>query len=239
MLLYKKKCENLQESINTFQENEKTLLQENEKLLQENQQTRSKLFNYRNVAADKKLFKSITSLEPDDFLAIFQFLNTGLHGENIKYYDKNKKQPKHYPQDQKPGMKSKLKAIDQFFLYLSWLKNGFTITVISWLFDLPKSTVSRYLITWSNLLYFSLGEINIWPSKEQVVETMPKTFKELYPSTRCIIDCTEIFCQRPSSLATQSKLYSSYKHHVTYKGLLTYKAWYSPLWSYYIHWRTF
>ena len=49
---------------------------------------------------------------------------------------------------------------------------------------------------------------------------MPKSFKELYPKTRCIIDCTELYCQRPSSLATQSSLYSQYKSHVTYKGLV-------------------
>ena len=47
---------------------------------------------------------------------------------------------------------------------------------------------------------------------------MPETFKQAYPNTRCIIDCTELFC--PSSLFIQSSLYSSYKHHVTYKGLI-------------------
>ena len=41
-----------------------------------------------------------------------------------------------------------------------------------------------------------------------------------FPSTRCIIDCTELFCQRPSSLAIQSSLYSSFKHYVTYKALI-------------------
>ncbi|XP_065675685.1 uncharacterized protein LOC136091898 [Hydra vulgaris] len=41
-----------------------------------------------------------------------------------------------------------------------------------------------------------------------------------FPSTRCIIDCTELFCQKPSSLKHQSSLFSSYKHHVTYNGLL-------------------
>jgi hypothetical protein len=49
---------------------------------------------------------------------------------------------------------------------------------------------------------------------------MPENFKMTFPSTRCIIDCTELFCQKPSSLRHQSSLYSSYKHHVTYKGLL-------------------
>ena len=47
---------------------------------------------------------------------------------------------------------------------------------------------------------------------------MPLCFKETYPTTRCIIDCTELFVQVPSSLAGQIVLYSSYEHCVTYKG---------------------
>ena len=49
---------------------------------------------------------------------------------------------------------------------------------------------------------------------------MPESFKRTYSKTRCIIDCTELYCQRPASLAIQSALYSSYKSQVTYKALL-------------------
>ena len=49
---------------------------------------------------------------------------------------------------------------------------------------------------------------------------MPETFKTTYPPTRCSIDCTEIFSQRPSSLSSQGAMYSNYKHQVTYKELL-------------------
>lgn len=62
--------------------------------------------------------------------------------------------------------------------------------------------------------------MSIWPTRDQVNAVMPESFKKTYPSTRCIIDCTELYCQRPSSLAIQSSLYSHYKSHVTYKGLL-------------------
>nr|XP_047138403.1 uncharacterized protein LOC124814609 [Hydra vulgaris] len=65
-----------------------------------------------------------------------------------------------------------------------------------------------------------LGSVPIWPSREQVNKFMPESFKMTFPSTRCIIDCTELFSQKPSSLRHQSSLFSSYKHHVTYKGLL-------------------
>ena len=65
------------------------------------------------------MFKSTTGLEADDFQAAFEFLDTGPHCENIKFYDgQNKKKTKSYPQDVKPGKKAKLLAIDQFFMYL-------------------------------------------------------------------------------------------------------------------------
>ena len=38
--------------------------------------------------------------------------------------------------------------------------------------------------------------------------------------TRVIIDCTELYCQVPSALNNKSSLYSTYKHHVTYKGFI-------------------
>ena len=52
---------------------------------------------------------------------------------------------------------------------------------------------------------------------------MSETFKATYPSTTCLIDCTEIFYQKSSSLSCQCSLYSRYsiyKYHVTYKGLV-------------------
>ena len=89
------------------------------------------------------------------------------------------------------------------------LKNVFPLYHLSWLFEIPVSTVSRHLISWVNFLYFKLGSLPIWPSKEEILETMLTGFKEIYPNTRCIIDCTELFCQSSSSLNTQSCLYSS------------------------------
>ena len=42
----------------------------------------------------------------------------------------------------------------------------------------------------------------------------------MYPKTRVIIDCTEIFVQTPSSLEMQSLLWSEYKLHCTFKLLV-------------------
>ena len=69
-------------------------------------------------------------------------------------------------------------------------------------------------------MYLKLGHINIWPSRELVNETMPQDLKAKYPTTRVIIDCTEIRCEMPSSLLLNSELFSSYKHHTTLKALV-------------------
>lgn len=100
---------------------------------------------------------------------------------------------------QKRGPRPNLSPINQAFLLRVWLKCGFSLSHTAWLFGTPKSTVSRYLITWINFLYFSLGSLPIWPTKQQARETTPECFKTTYPKTRCIIDCTELFCQSPSS----------------------------------------
>ena len=49
---------------------------------------------------------------------------------------------------------------------------------------------------------------------------MPVVFKEVYPTTFCIVDATELICEVPASLSLQSQCYSSYKSHTTMKGLL-------------------
>ena len=49
---------------------------------------------------------------------------------------------------------------------------------------------------------------------------MPDCFKTIRPNERVIIDCTDWFCQKSSSFIIQSSLFSHFKHHITYKGLL-------------------
>ena len=167
----------------------------------------------------RKMFRYTTGFDSDDFLVIFKYLNTGLNCENAKFFDiQTKREHKKYTQTAKPGMKVKFSVTGQFFMQLSWLRNGFTMTINSWLFRIPKSSVSICYILYrqTHILYhmnkFTIffpweNCIVIWPSGNQVLETMPETFKTSYCSTRCIKDCIKIFCQKPSSLSSQTSLY--------------------------------
>ena len=62
--------------------------------------------------------------------------------------------------------------------------------------------------------------IDCQPTREQIDRDMPICFKSQYPSTRLILDATEIPLESPSSLSMQSATWSSYKNTNTLKGLI-------------------
>ena len=82
-----------------------------------------------------------------------------------------------------------------FFFFLPWFRLCSPLKHTAWLFNLFKSTACRYIITWANCIYFKLGCVPIWSTKDIVIETMPECFKDTYPDKRVIIDRTELFCQ--------------------------------------------
>ncbi|KAK3091330.1 hypothetical protein FSP39_018999, partial [Pinctada imbricata] len=92
--------------------------------------------------------------------------------------------------------------------------------LLSDLFGVSTSTVSSIFTTWMFYLFAIFKDTIVWPSRECIKKHMPPSFKKSFPRTRCIIDCTEIFIQRPRDPSNQAKTYSSYKSHNTYKFLI-------------------
>ena len=61
----------------------------------------------------------------------------------------------------------------------------------------------------------------VWLPREPIRENLPVTFvKSGHSKCRIIIDCTEIFIERPKSLINQASTWSDYKHHNTVKFLV-------------------
>ena len=85
-------------------------------------------------------------------------------------------------------------------------------------FNVSIATVSCICVTWIKFLNQQLRPLITWPSRAVIDARMPEQFKEFYPSTRVIIDCTEIFTEVPS-MSVQSLTNTSYKHHNTFEGL--------------------
>ena len=192
-----------------------------------NEQLHKQLFNLERFKNDDSSIAFYTGFPNYDTLkAIFNYLNPGENGENINYWLSSTKSVNvsvNYEEElycNKMGRCRSLKPVDEFFLVLCKLRQGFAEMHLAHLFNISQPTVSRIFITWINFMYLKFGQINIWPSRASVNSTMPEDFKKEYGSTRVIIDCTEVRCEMPSSLHLNGELFSSYKHHTTLKGLI-------------------
>ena len=111
------------------------------------------------------------------------------------------------------GSSRSLSPINEFFLVLCRLRCGLMECDLAYRFGISQPTVSRILITWINCMHMKFKEVSIWPSRAQVLHFMPQSFKEFYPTTRCII-------QTPSDPVAQQLTFSFYKNHNTFKALI-------------------
>ena len=187
----------------------------------------SKLFNVDRFTKDEDVAFYTSFLSRDAFSSILEFLNPGTNCENIRSREKNNTEvsddfyeDEFEPQVNVKARQRKIKPEDEFSLVMCRLRRGFSVQHLAHLYGVSQSTISRIFIPWINFLYLKLGQICIWPSREVVSSTMPSEFKEKYPTTRVIIDCTEVRCEMPSSLLLKSELFSSYKNHVTLKAFV-------------------
>ncbi|KAM7287887.1 uncharacterized protein ISCGN_031578 [Ixodes scapularis] len=164
-------------------------------------------FTLTAVQQDPKKLAFYTGFDSlERFLAFYKFVQAG--------YEAHKESQG--PQRRSPY----LSMDDQLLLVLSRLRVGLLEQDLAYRFRIHISTVSRVWTFWIGYLADYLAQLNYWPSRQVVNKHMPECFIEAYPSTRVILDCTEIFIETPSDFRVQSDTYSSYKCHNTAKGLL-------------------
>ena len=88
-------------------------------------------------------------------------------------------------------------------------------------FGISCSTVQRIFHKWMTILDVQLQPLITWPDREDLRRTMPDCFKLSFGNkVAVIIDCFEVFIERPSSLLARAATWSSYKHHNTVKFLI-------------------
>lgn len=114
---------------------------------------------------------------------------------------------------------TKLVPVDELLLFLMHLSVGLPLRDLANRFRIHPSTASRIIATWTHFLYYLLGSTRLWIPPEEVKAHLPPEFA-LFPDTQVVLDCTEIYCQTPSSLLLQSEVYSTYKSHTTFKAMI-------------------
>ena len=87
-------------------------------------------------------------------------------------------------------------------------------------FNIHMSTVRQIFTQVIEILYYRLRPLIYWPDRDSLRKSMPMDFRKHCPNCAVIIDCFEIFLDKPSHLLTKAQSYSAYKHHQTVKYLI-------------------
>ena len=166
-------------------------------------------FDISYMKDDDKKCKFYTGLTFIQFMQLWNFLKPAV--QHLKYWNRNSVNKK----------KCIVSQENALLMTLMRLRNGYTNQDLAYQFGVSISTVSNIILTWIQFLYQQFQPLKdaMFADRNRIREKMPPTFKK-YKNIRCIIDCTEFFCQRPSNFARQGNLYSSYKSHCTYKVLV-------------------
>ncbi|XP_057308774.1 uncharacterized protein LOC130647068 isoform X1 [Hydractinia symbiolongicarpus] len=87
-------------------------------------------------------------------------------------------------------------------------------------FNCPRSTAHEVFQRWIDLLSTKLSWLIHWPDHDASIYSLPNVFRQYFPRLTGIIDCTEIFIDRPKKLNAHNEVYSNYKKHSTVKFLI-------------------
>lgn len=117
--------------------------------------------------------------------------------------------------------RSPVTKFQKFMLVLMRLRLNVPVQDLAYRFQIGTSTVSRIFLTTLHVLYVRLKDLIYWPNREELQKTMPMEFRKYFGvKVAVVIDCFEIFIQRPSNLLARASTWSSYKHNNTVKYLI-------------------
>ena len=114
----------------------------------------------------------------------------------------------------------KLLSSECLLMVLMRLRLNLRVEDLSYRFGISLTTASDNFQRGIEKMFACMKCLIIWPSRDIVRSNMPQIFEELYPKTTCIIDCSEIFIERPCSYKARAQTYLNYKKHNTVKFLL-------------------
>ena len=87
-------------------------------------------------------------------------------------------------------------------------------------FDVHASTVSRNFHRVLDVMAIKTSFLIKWPDRETLQKSMPMSFRRFFKKCCVIIDCSEIYMERPTDLLARAQVWSNYKHHSTIKFLI-------------------
>ena len=99
----------------------------------------------------------------------------------------------------KPKLSFFLTIEDEIFLTLVRLRLTLFYEDLAHRFAISVASVSKIFQKWVDIMFAKLCLLIAWPQRDIIRQNMPPSFKSLCPKCCCIIDCSEIFINIPSS----------------------------------------
>ena len=115
---------------------------------------------------------------------------------------------------------SSCSVFEQFLMVLIRLRLNAGVQDLGYQFNIHPSTVCHDFNKWLDVLYTKLQVFINWPDRANLLKTMPMVFRKAFQSCAIIIDCFEVFVERPTSLKARAQMWSNYKKHNTAKFLI-------------------
>ncbi|XP_031562632.1 uncharacterized protein LOC116298355 [Actinia tenebrosa] len=114
-----------------------------------------------------------------------------------------------------------LSRFQEFIIVLIKLRLDVPLQDLAYRFNVSLPTVSRTFKAWLAAMDVRLSPLLHWPDRESLIRTMPQCFQFSFGTrTTVIIDCFELFIEKPTNLLARAQTFSSYKHHNTIKVLV-------------------
>ena len=111
------------------------------------------------------------------------------------------------------GPGRKLTSKEEFLFVLMKLRLGLVNKDLEARFGISLSLVSSIFTSWITAMDKTIGRLLLyWPSQEEILATKPSRYRHIR-NLVSIIDCSEIFIEKPKNLDLQFMTWSNYKHH--------------------------
>ena len=116
---------------------------------------------------------------------------------------------------------NKLTSFETFILCLMRPRLGVSVIDLADRFQIWKSAAADTFLEILNIFLIKFTPLVIWPEHAELQMSMPMSFRsKLGCKITAIIDCFELFIDRPSNLSAWALTWSTYKSHNTVKFLI-------------------
>lgn len=119
------------------------------------------------------------------------------------------------------GTRRLLSPFQMLMMTLMRLRLNLPVQHLAYMFQVHRTTISNAFIETVSVLFSRLSCFVYWPDRDSLKCSMPHRFVEAFgQNVAVIIDCFEIFIERPSNLKARAQTFSHYKHNNTIKYLI-------------------